>query len=79
MFSVLTMDPVMPVQQWQLVTLTAGVGGSMLAIGSAAGVALLGSARGVYTFGPHLKWTPVIALGYFASIGVHLLLNGTGY
>ncbi|MGB3724354.1 MAG: sodium:proton antiporter NhaD, partial [Glaciecola sp.] len=79
MFAVLTMDPVMPVQQWQLVTLTAGVGGSMLAIGSAAGVALLGSARGVYTFGSHLKWTPVIALGYVASIGVHLLLNGTGY
>lgn len=78
MFAVLTMDPVMPVEQWQLVTLTAGVGGSMLAIGSAAGVALLGTARGVYTFASHLKWTPVIALGYIASIGVHLLLNGSG-
>lgn len=78
MFAVLTMDPDMPVAQWQLVTLTAGVGGSMLAIGSAAGVALLGTARGVYTFASHLKWTPVIALGYVASIAVHLLLNGTG-
>ena len=78
MFAVLTMDPVMPVEQWQLVTLTAGVGGSMLAIGSAAGVALLGTARGVYTFASHLKWTPVIALGYISSIGVHLLLNGSG-
>ncbi|RPJ66116.1 PAS domain-containing protein [Alteromonas sediminis] len=78
MFAVLTMDPVMPLEQWQLVTLTAGVGGSMLAIGSAAGVALLGTARGVYTFAAHLKWTPVIALGYIASIGVHLLINGSG-
>ncbi|MDM7860397.1 sodium:proton antiporter NhaD [Alteromonas sp. ASW11-36] len=78
MFAVLTMDPVMPLEQWQLVTLTAGVGGSMLAIGSAAGVALLGTARGVYTFASHLKWTPVIALGYVSSIGVHLWLNGSG-
>lgn len=78
MFAVLTMDPVMPLEQWQLVTLTAGVGGSMLAIGSAAGVALLGTARGVYTFASHLKWMPVIALGYAASIGVHLLINGSG-
>jgi Na+/H+ antiporter NhaD/arsenite permease-like protein len=78
MFAVLTMNPVMPLEQWQLVTLTAGVGGSMLAIGSAAGVALLGAARGKYTFMAHLKWTPVIALGYVASIGAHLLLNGSG-
>ena len=78
MFAVLTMDPVMPHEQWLLVTLTAGVGGSLLAIGSAAGVALLGTARGVYTFGAHLRWTPVIALGYIASILCHLLLNGTG-
>ncbi len=76
MFAVLTMDPAMSLGQWQLVTLTAGVGGSLLAIGSAAGVALLGTARGVYTFASHLKWTPAIALGYVASIGVHLLING---
>lgn len=76
MFAVLTMDPAMSLGQWQLATLTAGVGGSLLAIGSAAGVALLGTARGVYTFASHLKWTPTIALGYVASIGVHLLVNG---
>jgi hypothetical protein len=75
MFAVLTMDPDMSLGQWQLVTLTAGTGGSMLAIGSAAGVALLGTARGVYTFGSHLKWTPVIAIGYVLSIFCHLWLN----
>ena len=76
MFAVLTMNPDMPNVQWLLVTLTAGVGGSLLSIGSAAGVALMGQARGQYTFMSHLKWTPVIALGYGASIAVHLLLNG---
>lgn len=76
MFAVLTMNPAMPEVQWLLVTLTAGVGGSLLSIGSAAGVALMGQARGHYTFFAHLKWTPVIALGYAASIYVHFLVNG---
>ena len=75
MFAVLSMDPAMSHGQWLLVTLTAGVGGSLLSIGSAAGVALMGTARGTYTFGAHLKWTPVIALGYAASILVHLWFN----
>lgn len=76
MFAVLTMNPAMSETQWLLVTLTAGVGGSLLSIGSAAGVALMGQARGHYTFFGHLKLTPVIALGYFASIYVHFLVNG---
>lgn len=75
MFAVLTMQPDMSHGQWLLVTLTAGVGGSLLSIGSAAGVALMGQARGKYTFFTHLKWTPVIALGYAASILVHLWIN----
>lgn len=75
MFAVLTMDPAMSDGQWLLITLTAGTGGSMLSIGSAAGVALMGQAKGVYSFGAHLKWTWAIALGYLAAIGVHLLLN----
>nr|CAA6824024.1 MAG: Na+/H+ antiporter NhaD type [uncultured Thiotrichaceae bacterium] len=75
MFAVLTMDPTMSHGQWLLVTLTAGVGGSMLSIGSAAGVALMGQSHGIYTFGSHLKWTPVIALGYAGSIAAHMLLN----
>ncbi|MGB9094659.1 MAG: sodium:proton antiporter NhaD [Gallionella sp.] len=77
MFAVLTMQPDMSIGQWLLVTMTAGVGGSLLSIGSAAGVALMGQARGVYTFFAHLKWTPVIALGYAASIAAHLLINRT--
>ena len=75
MFAVLTMNPDMSLGQWLLVTLTAGVGGSLLSIGSAAGVAVMGQARGSYTFFSHLKWTPVIALGYVASIFAHLYIN----
>ncbi|MFZ1774898.1 MAG: sodium:proton antiporter NhaD, partial [Rhizobiaceae bacterium] len=77
MFAVLTMNPDMSHGQWLLITLTCGVGGSMLSIGSAAGVALMGQARGAYTFSSHLKWTWAIALGYFASIGAHLLINAS--
>ena len=76
MFAVLTMNPEMSHLQWLLVTLTAGVGGSLLSIGSAAGVALMGQARGQYTFFSHLKWSWAIALGYGLSIWVHFLVNG---
>jgi NhaD family Na+/H+ antiporter len=79
MFAVLTMQPDMSLGQWLLVTLTAGVGGSLLSIGSAAGVALMGQARGQYTFFGHLKWSPVIALGYLASILTHFWINGGSF
>ena len=72
MFAVLSMNPDLSHGQWLLVTLTAGVGGSMLSVGSAAGVALMGQARGIYTFMSHLKWAWAIALGYAASIAVHM-------
>lgn len=74
MFAVLTMNPNMSDGQWMLVTLTAGVGGSLLSIGSAAGVALMGQAQGVYTFFAHLKWSWAIGLGYALSILTHMWL-----
>jgi Na+/H+ antiporter NhaD/arsenite permease-like protein len=76
MFAVLTMHPEISQGQWLLVTLTAGVGGSLLAIGSAAGVGLMGQMKGIYTFSAHLKWMPVIMVGYIGSIAVHFLING---
>lgn len=75
MFAVLSVLPEMDHGQWLLVTLTAGTGGSMLSIGSAAGIAVMGQARGTYTFFAHLKWSWAIALGYAASIAVHFLIN----
>lgn len=79
MFAVLAMEPDMSQGQWLLVTLTAGVGGSMLSIGSAAGVAVMGQARGIYTFFAHLKWAWAIALGYIASIAAHFYINADAF
>jgi Na+/H+ antiporter NhaD/arsenite permease-like protein len=86
MYAVLQMSPEMTHNEWLLVTLTAGVGGSLISIGSAAGVALMGYAQivdehtcgrmKVYTFMSHLKWTPAIFAGYVLSIWVHLLTHG---
>lgn len=78
MFAVISMEPDMNTGEWLLITLTTGIGGSLLSIGSAAGVALMGVARGQYTFFSHLKWTPVLILGYAAAIGTHILLNHVG-
>ena len=75
MVAVLQMEPQMSTGQWLLVTLTAGVGGSLLSVGSAAGVALMGQARGQYTFFSHLKWSWAVMLGYVASIAAHFAIN----
>jgi len=76
MFAVLSMDPDISDAQWLLITFTTGTGGSLLAIGSAAGVALMGVGGGKYTFTTHLRWTPVIALGFAAGVAVHVAING---
>jgi Na+/H+ antiporter NhaD/arsenite permease-like protein len=83
MYAILKMSPLMSHNEWLLVTLTAGVGGSLISIGSAAGVALSGFAKiktssgtvQAYTFASHLKWTPAIFLGYVLSILTHLWLH----
>ena len=64
MFAVLTMDPAMSDGQWLLITLTCGVGGSMLSVGSAAGVALMGQARGLL----HLHEPSEMVLGGGAGL-----------
>lgn len=75
MYAILNMNPTMSHGQWLLVTLTAGVGGSLLSIGSAAGIALMGHARGQYTFLSHFKWFWAIALGFIGSVAAHILIN----
>ncbi len=75
MFAILSMSPEMSTFHWLLITYCVGVGGSLLSIGSAAGVGLMGIAKGRYTFLSHLKWSGVIALGYAAGIAVHYALH----
>lgn len=76
MYAVLQMSPPMDLDQWLLITLTAGTGGSLLSIGSAAGVAVMGVRRDVYTFVAHLRWLPAVALGYAAGIACWRLVTG---
>lgn len=73
MSAVLKANPTMGLDQWMLVTLTAGVGGSMISFGSAAGVGVMGKLHGIYTFGSHMKYAWTIVIGYFVSIGVWYL------
>jgi Na+/H+ antiporter NhaD/arsenite permease-like protein len=77
-YAVLSADPEMSASQWSLLTLCAGCGGSMLSVGSAAGVGLMGVVPGAYTFRAHLRWTPAVAAGFFASVLVHALVVGVG-
>jgi len=77
MFAVLTMNPEMSSGQWMLVTLSTGAGGSLVSIGTAAGVVLMGLVRNHYTFMNHLRWSWAVALGYIASILTHLWVNAS--
>jgi Na+/H+ antiporter NhaD/arsenite permease-like protein len=56
--------------QWMLVTMTAGVGGSLISFGSAAGVGVMGKLHGIYTFSSHMKYAWTVLVGYFVSLAV---------
>ena len=68
MSAILKSSPSMGTDQWMLVTMTAGVGGSLISFGSAAGVGVMGKLRGIYTFGSHMKHAWTILVGYIISI-----------
>lgn len=70
MSAVLKSNPTLGLEQWMLVTLTAGIGGSLISFGSAAGVGVMGKLKGVYTFGAHIKYAWAIMIGYIVSIAV---------
>lgn len=70
MSAILKANPTMELNQWLLVTLTAGVGGSLISFGSAAGVGVMGKLKGIYTFGAHMRYSWMIMVGYIASIAV---------
>ena len=67
--------------QWMLVTMTAGIGGSLISFGSAAGVGVMGKMHGIYTFNSHMKYAWTILVGYIISIAiwyVQFLIFGIG-
>ena len=73
MSAILKANPTMGLDQWMLVTLTAGVGGSLISFGSAAGVGVMGKLHGIYTFGSHMKFAWTVLIGYIVSVGVWYL------
>ena len=44
----------MDITQWMLVTMTAGIGGSLISFGSAAGVGVMGRLHGIVHFWVHI-------------------------
>ncbi len=70
MSAVLKASPSLGLDQWLLVTLTAGIGGSLISFGSAAGVGVMGKLKGVYTFTAHMKLAWTILIGYVISIAI---------
>ncbi len=68
MSAILKANPDMGIDQWLLVTLTAGIGGSLISFGSAAGVGVMGRLRGIYTFGAHMRYAWTVMLGYIVSL-----------
>lgn len=70
MSAVLKANPNLGLDQWLLVTLTAGVGGSLISFGSAAGVGVMGKLKGIYTFSAHMKFAWTILVGYIISVAI---------
>jgi len=68
MSAILKSSPQMGIDQWLLVTMTAGIGGSLISFGSAAGVGVMGRLRGIYTFGSHIKYAWTVLAGYTLSL-----------
>jgi len=66
-------DPMAIQEQWMLVTMTAGVGGSLISFGSAAGVGVMGKMHGIYTFSSHMKLGWTVLVGYIVSVSVWYL------
>jgi len=68
--AVIKASPTMGIDQWLLVTMTAGIGGSLISFGSAAGIAVMSKLRGIYTFTSHMKYALTILIGYIVSISI---------
>ncbi len=69
-YAILKANPAIEIDQWLLIALTAGCGGSMIAFGSAAGVGVMGKMRGIYTFSSHMRYAWMVVVGFLVSVAV---------
>lgn len=61
--ALLKSEPVLQTPEWLALTYGVGVGGSLLAIGSAAGIIAMSKVKGL-TFGAFLRYTPLVLIAY---------------
>lgn len=71
--ALLKSEPVLPTAEWLALTYGVGVGGSLLAIGSAAGIIAMSKVKGL-TFGAFLRYTPLVFVAYTCGYTVALTL-----
>ena len=71
--ALLKSEPVLPTSEWLALTYGVGVGGSLLAIGSASGIIAMSKVKGL-TFGAFLRYTPLVLIAYTGGYVVALIL-----
>jgi Na+/H+ antiporter NhaD/arsenite permease-like protein len=71
--ALLKSEPLLPTAEWLALTYGVGVGGSLLAIGSAAGIIAMSKVQGL-TFGAFLRYTPLVLIAYTSGYLVTLAL-----
>ncbi|MEZ9822510.1 sodium:proton antiporter NhaD [Shewanella sp. 10N.286.45.A1] len=71
--ALLKAEPVLNTPEWLGLTYSVGVGGSLLVIGSAAGIIAMSKVKEL-TFVSYLKFVPALALCYSVGYGLTLLL-----
>lgn len=72
--ALLKSEPVLPTSEWLALTYGVGVGGSLLAIGSASGIIAMSKVKGL-TFGAFLRYTPLVLIAYTCGYAVALILS----
>jgi Na+/H+ antiporter NhaD/arsenite permease-like protein len=71
--ALLKSEPALQTPEWLALTYGVGVGGSLLAIGSAAGIIAMSKVKGL-TFGAFLRYTPLVLIAYSVGYLVAYLL-----
>ncbi len=71
--ALLKSEPELHIREWLALTYGVGVGGSLLAIGSAAGIIAMSKVKGL-TFGAFLRYTPLVLIAYTAGYIATFLL-----
>jgi Na+/H+ antiporter NhaD/arsenite permease-like protein len=71
--ALLKSEPVLPTSEWLALTYGVGVGGSLLAIGSAAGIIAMSKVKGL-TFGAFLRYSSLVLIAYTVGYSVALVL-----